>query len=75
MFWRCIGDVMDLKLGDRLVMKKKHPCGADTFLLTRIGMDIKMKCEGCGRELMLPRSKVETAVKRVIHDIKENNNV
>ncbi len=47
---------MDLHLNDRVELKK-HPCGCKTGVITRVGMDIKWRCEGCGREIMLPRSK------------------
>ncbi|MBR7071385.1 MAG: DUF951 domain-containing protein [Clostridia bacterium] len=59
---------MDIQLGDRLVMKKKHPCGCDTFLVARIGMDFKLRCEGCGHEVMLPRVKVEKNIKKWIQE-------
>ena len=62
---------MDVKVGDTLKMKKKHPCGADTFLVLRIGMDFKIKCTGCGHEVMLPRVKVEKNIKAIL----ENDNV
>ena len=57
---------MDVKVGDILQMKKKHPCGADTFLVLRIGMDFKIRCNGCGREVMSPRVKVEKNIKKTI---------
>ena len=57
---------MDIKVGDRLLMKKKHPCGADTFKVTRIGMDFRLKCDGCGREVMVPRVKAEKSLKKII---------
>ena len=57
---------MDIKVGDRLLMKKKHPCGADSFTVTRIGMDFRLKCDGCGREVMVPRVKAEKSLKKVI---------
>ena len=57
---------MDIKVGDRLLMKKKHPCGADTFTVTRIGMDFRLKCDGCGREVMVPRGKAEKSLKKII---------
>jgi len=50
---------MDVRVGDTLVMKKKHPCGADSFTVLRIGMDFKIRCTGCDREVMVPRSKCE----------------
>ena len=57
---------MDIKVGDRLLMKKKHPCGADTFTVTRIGMDFRLKCDGCGRVVMVPRVKAEKSLKKII---------
>ncbi len=57
---------MDINVGDKLQMKKKHPCGSDIFTVTRIGMDFKIVCEGCGHEVMLPRKKAEKALKKVI---------
>ena len=57
---------MDIKVGDRLLMKKKHPCGADTFTVTRIGMDFRLKCDGCGREVMVPRVKAEKSLNKII---------
>ena len=50
---------MDLHLKDIVELKKIHPCGSKQWEITRVGMDIKLKCLGCGHELMLPRSKVE----------------
>ena len=60
------GEIMDIKVGDRLIMKKKHPCGADTFTVTRIGMDFRLRCDGCGREVMVPRVKAEKSLKKII---------
>lgn len=57
---------MDLKAGDRIEMKKQHPCGCKAFTLLRVGMDFKIKCEGCGREVMVPRKKVEKNIRKVL---------
>lgn len=57
---------MHLNVGDRIEMKKQHPCGCKTFTLLRVGMDFKIKCEGCGREVMVPRNKVEKNIKKVL---------
>ena len=51
---------------NKLLMKKKHPCGANTFTVTRIGMDFRLKCDGCGREVMVPRVKAEKSLKKII---------
>ncbi|MEG2420482.1 MAG: DUF951 domain-containing protein [Oscillospiraceae bacterium] len=56
---------MELYVGDVVTMKKEHPCGSRDWLLLRVGMDFKMRCLGCGHEVMLPRSKAEKNVKRV----------
>lgn len=57
---------MELKVGDKLEMKKPHPCGNNVFTLLRIGMDFKIRCESCGREIMAPRKKIEKNIKKVI---------
>ena len=57
---------MEIKVNDRLVMKKSHPCGSNIFKVTRIGMDFKLVCEGCGHEIMIPRSKAEKNIKKIL---------
>ncbi|MBP1549347.1 MAG: DUF951 domain-containing protein [Oscillospiraceae bacterium] len=56
---------MDIRPNDTLVMKKKHPCGSQRMFVLRSGMDFKLRCEGCGREFMIPRSKIEKNIKSV----------
>lgn len=56
---------MALKLGDTVIMKKPHPCGSKEFEITRLGVDYKLKCCGCGREVMIPRIKAEKNIKAV----------
>lgn len=56
---------MDVQIGDELVMKKSHPCGANKFLVLRIGADFKIRCLGCGREVMLERVRVEKNIKAI----------
>ncbi len=56
---------MDIAPGDILIMKKPHPCGEKRFMVTRVGMDFKIKCMGCGREVMAPRVKIEKRIKTV----------
>ena len=58
--------MMDLKLGALVEMKKQHPCGEKLFTVTRVGMDIKLKCRGCGHEVMLPRAKAEKGIKKIL---------
>lgn len=59
---------MDVRVGDQLQMKKPHPCGSREFLVLRVGMDFKIRCLGCGREVMLPRLKCEKSIKKVIRE-------
>ena len=59
---------MDVRVGDTLEMKKPHPCGARRWLVLRVGMDFKLRCTGCGRELMLSRAKAEKGIKKIIRE-------
>ena len=52
-------------------MKKQHPCGTNEWELMRVGMDIRLKCKGCGHQVMLPRKQVEKAFRGFIE--KEDN--
>ena len=56
---------MDLHLHDIVELKKPHPCGSVTWEILRVGMDIKLKCQGCGHELMTPRFKAEKNIRAV----------
>lgn len=59
---------MDVRVGDKLLLKKNHPCGCNRFDVLRSGMDFKLKCENCGREFMVPRAKIEKRIKSIIRD-------
>lgn len=52
-------------LGDVVQMKKTHPCGTNRWEIIRVGMDIKIKCLGCGRRVMLPRARFDKGVRAV----------
>ncbi|MBQ2295732.1 MAG: DUF951 domain-containing protein [Clostridia bacterium] len=56
---------MDIRVGDIIEMKKTHPCGAKQFNVLRIGADFKIKCVGCGHEVMVTRQKCEKNIKKV----------
>ena len=49
--------------GDRVQVKKLHPCGSKIWEILRLGADVRLKCEGCGREVILPRGKFVKMVK------------
>ncbi len=56
---------MDIKPGDILHMKKKHPCGSDRWQVLRVGADFKIKCLGCEHLVMAPRGKIEKNIREV----------
>lgn len=56
---------MDVQVGDVLQMKKPHPCGSKEFLVLRVGADFRVRCAGCGHEVMAPRVKLERNIKKI----------
>ena len=56
---------MDIRLNDILVMKKPHPCGEKRWLVLRTGADFRLRCLGCGHEVMTPRHKAEKNIRTV----------
>ena len=56
---------MDIRLNDILVMKKPHPCGEKRWLVLRTGADFKLRCCGCGHEVMGARSKFEKNIRQM----------
>lgn len=58
--------VDDIRVGDHVQTRKPHPCGGDEWVIYRIGADIGMRCAKCGRRVMLPRSKFNKGLKRII---------
>ena len=57
---------MEVHVGDLLLMKKPQPCGGSTFEVLRVGMDFKIRCKGCGHEIMLPRAKIEKNIRKIL---------
>ena len=60
---------MDVQVNDILEMKKTHPCGEKNFLVLRVGMDFKIRCVKCGREVMVPRVKIEKNIKHIVRGV------
>ena len=56
---------MDIRVGDVLTMKKAHPCGAKDWLVLRVGADFRLRCTGCGHEVMGQRLKFEKNVRKI----------
>lgn len=57
--------LLDIRVNDILTMKKAHPCGEKRWAVLRTGADLRLKCLGCGHELMTPRFKIEKNIKNM----------
>ena len=53
------------EVGDIVKLKKPHPCGANEWEILRVGADFRLKCTGCGHQVMLPRNTVEKSTKEI----------
>lgn len=62
---------MTYAVGDTLFTKKKHVCGSKEWEVTRTGIDIRIKCKGCGREVMMFKADLDKKVIKVIPLSKE----
>jgi hypothetical protein len=60
------------KLNDHVIMKKPHACGTNDWIITRVGVDIKLKCFKCNHEIMMDRLEFEKKLRRIINEDKEN---
>lgn len=58
--------IESFELGDTVEMKKQHPCGNNEFEIIRVGADVKIKCNSCGRIVMIPRSKFIKGAKKIL---------
>ncbi|TCL60969.1 hypothetical protein EDD76_10166 [Kineothrix alysoides] len=56
---------MDIQVGDILRLKKQHPCGSKEWEVLRIGADFRLKCAGCGHQIMIARRVLEKNVKEI----------
>ncbi|MBD5114373.1 MAG: DUF951 domain-containing protein [Ruminococcaceae bacterium] len=63
---------MNVNIGDILEMKKPHPCGSNRMIVMRVGADFRLKCEKCGHDFMVARSKCEKKIKKIISADTEN---
>lgn len=59
------GEPMDINLGDIIKLKKPHPCGSQEWEVLRVGMDFRLKCMGCGHQVMLARKLVEKNIRGI----------
>ena len=65
---------MDVQVGDSIITKKPHPCGSKAFTITRVGMDFRIRCNGCGHEAWIPRVKLEKSIRRVVESAENDDN-
>ncbi len=65
-------NILALSPGDRLELKKPHPCGGHIFRVLRAASDVRIVCETCGRDRMVERVKLEKAVRRKLEPIAES---
>ncbi len=56
---------MDINVGDIVKLKKQHPCGSFEWEVLRSGADFRLKCTGCGHQVMVPRTKLEKSVREI----------
>ena len=61
-----------INLNDTVIMKKPHACQTNLWTITRIGVDVKIKCVNCGREIMMDRLEFEKKLKKVVGEKHEN---
>lgn len=64
-------EAIKYSIGDIVRMKKAHPCGSYEWEIIRTGMDFGIKCRGCGRFVMLPRTKFDKGVKTILESKNE----
>lgn len=57
---------MDIQVGDILTLKKQHPCGSKQWEVLRIGADFRLKCTGCGHQIMIARKLVEKNIREIV---------
>ena len=61
---------MDIQVKDIVTLKKQHPCGSHDWEVLRMGADFRLKCMGCGHQIMIPRTKFEKSEKEIKKDLK-----
>ena len=64
---------MDIQLNDIVKLKKPHPCGSYQWRVLRTGIDFRLRCTVCGHEVMIPREKLETKIRRILRGDTEIN--
>ena len=63
---------MEYQVGDIVKVKKQHPCGSKLWEITRVGVDFKLKCKGCGHVIMIERPKAQKMITAKVETKEEN---
>ena len=63
---------MNIRVGDTVRLKKQHPCGSREWEVLRIGADFRLKCKGCGHQIMIARVALEKNVKEILPCVVES---
>lgn len=66
-------EIIKFKQNDILELKKPHPCGSKQFKILRVGSEVRIVCQGCGRDMVIDRIKLEKATKKVFSSDAESN--
>lgn len=66
-------NIIKFRINDIIELKKPHPCGAKLFKILRIGSEVRIVCQGCGRDMCIDRIKLEKATKKIISSDTEEN--
>ena len=66
-------EIIKFKLNDLIELKKPHPCGSKQFRILRIGSDVRIVCQGCGRDMVIDRIKLEKATKMILSTSSETS--
>ena len=59
-------NILKFSVGDTVELKKTHPCGSNVMKIARVGSDVRIICSGCGRDMTLPREKLEKATRKIL---------
>ena len=64
-------EIIKFQLNDLIELKKPHPCGSNQFKILRIGSEVRVVCQGCGRDMVIDRIKLEKATKKILPNTKD----
>lgn len=64
--------ILPLRPEDRIQMKKPHPCGGKVFRVVRVGSEVRVICETCGRDMNIDRVKLEKAIKQILTEVNDS---